>query len=149
MGSRDRLSYTAIGDSVTLAARLEGLTRLYGVPNCVGDASAAHLPAGLRAVQLDLIAAKGLRGATPVHLVLPETTPRLEDFAATLATARTAYLNRNWTTAEDRFTDLAAMELPFCDTPRLAQLYLDRIAAFLRNPPPPGWDGAERALAKR
>lgn len=149
MGSRDRLSYTAIGDSVTFAARLEGLTRLYGVPNCVGDATVAHLPGGLRAVQLDLIAAKGLSGAAPVHLVLPDATPGLEDFAATLATARAAYLNRNWTTAEDRFTDLAGLDLPFCDTRRLAQLYLERIATFLRNPPPPGWDGAERAVAKR
>lgn len=149
MGSRDRLSYTAIGDSVTLAARLEGLTRIYGVPNCVGDATVAHLPPGLSAVQLDLIAAKGLSEAVPVHLVLPEDTPGLEEFAATFATARAAYLNRNWASAEDRFTDLAAMEVGFCDTPRLAQLYLDRISGFMRNPPPPGWDGAERALAKR
>jgi adenylate cyclase len=149
MGSRDRLSYTAIGDSVTLAARLEGLTRIYGVPNCVGDATVAHLPEGLRAVQLDLIAAKGLTEAAPVHLVLPATTPGLDDFAATLATARAAYLSRNWTTAEDRFTDLAGMDVAFCDTALLAQLYLDRIAQFLRHPPPPGWNGAERALAKR
>lgn len=149
MGSRDRLSYTAIGDSVTLAARLEGLTRLYGVPNCVGDATVTHLPAGLRAVQLDLIAAKGFSGAVPVHLVLPEDTPGLEDFAASLAVARTAYMNRNWTTAEDRFSDLAAMEVSFCDTPRLAKLYLDRIAGYLRSSPPPGWDGAERAAHKR
>jgi len=149
MGSRDRLSYTAIGDSVTLAARLEGLTRIYGVSNCVGDATVASLPEGLRAVQLDLIAAKGLATAVPVHLVLPEDAPELDRFADTLATARAAYLTRNWTTAEDRFTDLAAMEVPYCDTPHLAQLYLNRIAAFLRSPPPPDWDGAERALAKR
>ena len=149
MGSRDRLSYTAIGDSVTLAARLEGLTRIYGVPNCVGDATVAHLPPGLSAVQLDLIAAKGLSEAVPVHLVLPEGTPGLDAFADILATARAAYLSRNWTTAEDRFTDLAAMEVAFCETPRLAQLYLDRIAGFMRNPPPPDWDGGERALYKR
>jgi len=149
MGSRDRLGYTAIGDSVTLAARLEGLTRLYGVPNCVGDTTVAALPDGLRAVQLDLIAAKGFRAAVPVHLVVPEGAPGLEDFTATLATARGAYLTRNWTTAEDRFTDLAAMEVAFCDTPRLAQLYLDRIAGFMRSPPPPGWDGAELAASKR
>ena len=36
MGSRDRLSYTAVGDSVTQAARFEGLTRIYGTTNCVG-----------------------------------------------------------------------------------------------------------------
>jgi adenylate cyclase len=149
MGSRDRLSYTAIGDSVTLAARLEGLTRIYGVANCVGNTTVAALPEGLRAVQLDLIAAKGFSAAVPVYLVLPEGTEGLEEFAETLAIARAAYLARNWTTAEDRFTDLAMMEVGFCDTPRLAQLYLDRIAAFLRSPPPPGWDGAEYAVSKR
>ncbi|NKX46339.1 CHASE2 domain-containing protein [Roseicyclus persicicus] len=149
MGSRDRLSYTAIGDSVTLAARLEGLTRIYGVPNCVGDATIAALPPDLRAVQLDRIAAKGLSRAAPVHLVLPAATEGLESFAATLEVARAAYLARNWTTAEDRFTDLAQLRVGFCDTPRLAQLYLDRIAGFLRQPPPPDWDGAEQALAKR
>jgi adenylate cyclase len=47
MGSRDRLSYTCVGDAVTLAARLEGLTRSYGVSNCVGPASAAACPPGL------------------------------------------------------------------------------------------------------
>ncbi len=149
MGSRDRLSYTAIGDSVTLAARLEGLTRIYGVANCVGATTVASLPEGLRAVQLDLIAAKGFSTAVPVYLVVPSDAPGLGDFADTLETARAAYLGRNWTTAEDRFTDLATMEVPFCDTPLLAQLYLDRIAAFLRSPPPQDWDGAERAGAKR
>jgi adenylate cyclase len=149
MGSKDRLSYTCIGDSVTLAARLEGLTRIYGTGNCVGDTTVAALPEGLRAVQLDLIAVKGFARAVPVHLVLPEATEGLDDFARTLAEARAAYLARNWTTAEDRFTDLAAMEVGFCETPRLAQLYLDRIAAFLRSPPPRDWDGADRAVSKR
>jgi adenylate cyclase len=149
MGSKDRLSYTCIGDSVTLAARLEGLTRLYGVGNCVGDATVAALPAGLRAVQLDLIAVKGFAAAVPVHVVLPEDTAGLAEFADTLREARAAYLSRNWTTAEDRFTDLAGLRVGFCDTPLLAQLYLDRIAGFLRSPPPRDWDGADRAVSKR
>jgi adenylate cyclase len=149
MGSRDRLSYTCIGDSVTLAARLEGLTRLYGVGNCVGDATVAALPDGLRSVQLDLVAAKGFARAVPVHLVLPDATDGLDAFSETLDAARSAYLSRNWTTAEDRFTDLAALSVGFCDTRLLARLYLDRIAAFMRSPPPRDWDGAERAMAKR
>jgi adenylate cyclase len=59
MGSRDRLSYTCVGDAVTLAARLEGLTRSYGVSNCVGPEAAAACPPGLRAIVLDRIVAKG------------------------------------------------------------------------------------------
>jgi adenylate cyclase len=66
MGSRDRLSYTCVGDAVTLAARLEGLTRSYGVSNCVGPEAAAACPPGLRAVVLDRIAAKGFARAVDV-----------------------------------------------------------------------------------
>jgi adenylate cyclase len=72
MGSRDRLSYTCVGDAVTLAARLEGLTRSYGVSNCVGPEAAAACPPGLRAVVLDRIAVKGFRRAVDVFTVLPE-----------------------------------------------------------------------------
>jgi adenylate cyclase len=71
MGSRDRLSYTCVGDTVTLAARLEGLTRAYGVSNCVGPETAAACPPGLRAIVLDRIAAKGFARAVDVAVIVP------------------------------------------------------------------------------
>jgi adenylate cyclase len=148
MGSRDRLSYTCIGDSVTLAARLEGLTRLYGTTNCVGGATVAHLPEGLRAVQLDLIAAKGFARAEAVHVVVREDAEGLAQFTQTFGAARAAYLGRNWAAAEAGFTDLAMLTLPWCDCARIAELYLDRIAGHYRQSPPPDWDGSERALNK-
>ncbi len=149
MGSRDRLSYTCIGDSVTLAARLEGLTRMYGVGNCVGPETAAACPAGQRAVLLDVIAVKGFRQAQAVYVVLPEATEGVEGFAEALERARAAYLGRNWAGAEEAFTDLAQLPLEFCDTGQLAQIYLSRIEAFYRAPPPPDWDGAALAERKR
>ncbi|AHM04781.1 Adenylate cyclase [Roseibacterium elongatum DSM 19469] len=153
MGSRDRLSYTCIGDSVTLAARLEGLTRQYGVAACVGPATAAaagHGAAeGLVAIVLDLIAVKGFGTPVEIATVLPAGAPDVERFAQLLVEARGDYLARNWARAEEGFAALAALQVDFCDTALLTRLYLDRIEAFYRAPPPADWIGAAVATAKR
>ncbi len=149
MGSRDRLSYTCIGDSVTLAARLEGLTRIYGTRNCVGPATVAQCPPHLRAVTLDLIAVKGFANAVEVSTVLPRSAPGLEELTGTLNGARTAYAARDWAGAEAAFTAVSQIAVPYCDTVLLAQLYLDRIAANRIAPPPIGWAGESVALTKR
>jgi class 3 adenylate cyclase len=128
MGSRDRLSYTCVGDAVTLAARLEGLTRSYGVSNCVGPEAAASCPPGLRAIVLDRIAAKGFARAVDVSLVVPAGAEDVADFAEVLSRARTAYLGRDWDVAEAAFTELARQTPSFCETPLVARTYLDRIA---------------------
>ena len=149
MGSRDRLSYTCIGDSVTLAARLEGLTRIYGTRNCVGPMTAAACPPHLRAVPLDLIAVKGFARAVEVATILPEMSPGVIDFADTLEEARAAFSARDWRGAEHAFARVARIKVPFCNTAILAQLYLDRIAAFRQVPPPADWAGESQATRKR
>lgn len=147
MGSSDRLSYTCIGDSVNLAARLEGLTRVYGVPACFGGSSLARLPDGLRAVELDRIAVRGRSQAAPVFAVLREGAAA-RGFAEALAAAREAYLARDWDKAEARFAGIAALEVPGCDMDRLTETYLTRIAAWRVAPPPPDWDGSVTATSK-
>lgn len=149
MGSRDRLSYTCIGDSVTLAARLEGLTRIYGTRNCVGPNSVAHCPANLHAVTLDLIAVKGFMKAVEVSTVLPRMTPGLNSLAEALAKARTAYIARDWAGAETAFMAVSKVKVQYCNTALLAQLYLDRIVEHKKTPPPDGWVGEFVALTKR
>lgn len=149
MGSRDRLSYTCVGDAVTLAARLEGLTRSYGVSNCVGPEAAAACPAGLRAIVLDRIAAKGFAKAVDVSVIVAAGGEGVADFAEALTRARTAYLGRDWDAAEAGFAELAALGPDFCETTVLAGTYLDRIATHRVAPPGPDWDGAAVALSKR
>ncbi|MEJ6388130.1 CHASE2 domain-containing protein [Gymnodinialimonas ulvae] len=149
MGSRDRLSYTCIGDSVTLAARLEGLTRIYGTRNCVGPATVAACPDHLIAVGLDLIAVKGFANAVEVSTVLPRMSDGAEAFAGAMQTARAAYVARDWAGAEAGFARVAKLNAPFCNTALLAQLFLDRIAEHRKTPPPADWTGAFFATSKR
>ena len=150
MGSRSRLSYTCIGDSVTLAARLEGLTRMYGVTNCVGAGAIAQgVPDGLMAVALDHVAVKGRSEAVPVFTLQDRGAAGFAAFADGLEQARSAYLACDWDRAEAAFRALAGVETCFCDTAVLAESYLGRISGYRDSPPPHDWDGAFRATQKR
>ena len=147
MGSSDRLSYTCVGDAVTLAARLEGLTRRYGMGNCVAPSTLIGLPEGLLATELDLIAVKGRQEAQPVFTICKDTQ---EDRAVSeaLAAARAAFLVRRWDEAAAGFAALRGLSLCSRSMAPLVDDYLDRIDAFRRDPPPPDWNGSARATEK-
>lgn len=82
MGTAKRFDYTAIGDPVNLSARLESLTKAYGVPMLIGEATAA-LATGEDLIELDTTAVPGradqLKIFVPADLwpVAPATRPAL------------------------------------------------------------------------
>jgi adenylate cyclase len=148
MGSDERFAYTAMGDAVNLASRLEGQSKTYGVSIVLGEATRAAAPSWA-AIELDLIAVKGKAEAVRIYTLLGDAAyARTPEFAA-LSDAHAAMLARY--RAQDWAGARAALAQCRGRDPRLEELYdlyEERLVHFAAHPPSANWDGVFVALEK-
>jgi adenylate cyclase len=93
MGSDVRFNYSVLGDPVNLASRLEGETKVYGVPILIGDETARRLSGRYPAIELDRVLVKGKTEAAVVHTVLREATTGPITIDAEVRAAHQAFLD--------------------------------------------------------
>jgi class 3 adenylate cyclase len=70
VGSSARLSYTALGDGVNVAARLEGINKLFGTTICIGDSVYDHVQAEILARPLKRVHVKGRKTEFKIYELL-------------------------------------------------------------------------------
>ncbi len=70
VGSSTRLSYTALGDGVNVAARLEGVNKLFGTTICISDSIYDHVHADILARPLKRVQAKGRKTEFMIYELL-------------------------------------------------------------------------------
>jgi adenylate cyclase len=124
MGSKERFSYTVIGDEANLGARLEAANKEFGTRILISEATWQRVRDEIAARELDVVTFRGMARPVRVYEVLG-TYPLADDLARQLeafATGLAAWRAQRWAEAKASFEQALAL----APDDRPSQIYLER-----------------------
>ncbi|MFH0834359.1 MAG: adenylate/guanylate cyclase domain-containing protein [Patescibacteria group bacterium] len=135
IGLSMRFNYTAVGDSVNLASRLEGVNKVYGTQILISGETFKKIKNDFLARKIDCVAVKGRREFTEIYELLAEqkTATRAQiELAKKSAEAFAAYSKRDFKKAIKIYREI--------HNPA-SKVLIDKISVFIKKPPPKNWRG--------